>query len=87
MAVMIEIHNTGKLPAERAEIAATVEHALADKSGDWHISIIVHSAVISGQMRIAGPNAFERSYILEGSAGEHQSITIERIVSRMVSKL
>lgn len=85
MSVMIEIYNTGKLPAERAEIAAAVEHALADKSGDWHISILGSQSSDQWQMRIAGPNQFERSYILEGSAGEHQSITIGRIVSRMVS--
>ena len=86
MAVKIEIYNTGKPPTERAEIAATVEHALADKSGDWHISIIGSQSSDQWQMRIAGPNEFERSYILEGSAGEHQSITIGRIVSRMISK-
>jgi hypothetical protein len=35
-------------------------------------------------MRITGPNAFERSYTLEGSAGQHEPHAIARIVARMV---
>jgi hypothetical protein len=87
MSVTIEIHNTGKLPDERAEIAAIVEHALSDKAGDWNVSIIGSQSSDQWQMRIAGPNEFERSYTLEGSAGEHQAITIGRIVSRMVATM
>ena len=35
-------------------------------------------------MKITGPNAFERSYTLEGTGGEHEAAVIGHIVSRMV---
>jgi hypothetical protein len=35
-------------------------------------------------MKIAGPNAFERSYTLEGSAGEHEPQIIGKLVARIV---
>jgi hypothetical protein len=35
-------------------------------------------------MKIVGPNAFERSYTLEGSAGEHESQVIANLVARML---
>jgi hypothetical protein len=35
-------------------------------------------------MKIAGPNGFERSYTLEGSAGEHEPRAIANLVARMV---
>lgn len=38
------------------------------------------------EMRIVGPNAFERSYTLEGSAGEHEPQAIAGIVARMVPR-
>ena len=84
MSVTVEIYNTGSSPAERVEITATVEHALADRTGTWQVSIIGSQSSDEWQMRVVGPNAFERTYTLVGSAGEHQSIIIGRIVSRMV---
>jgi hypothetical protein len=82
---MIEIHNTGAMPAVRAEIAAIIEHALSDRSGDWRVLIIGSQANDRWDMKITGPNAFERSYALEGSSGEHEPQVIGRIVARMVS--
>jgi hypothetical protein len=35
-------------------------------------------------MKITGPSAFERSYSLEGSAGEHEPQVIGNLVARMV---
>jgi hypothetical protein len=35
-------------------------------------------------MKIAGPNGFERSYTLEGAAGEHEPNVIGNLVARMV---
>ena len=84
MAVRIEIHHTGSGPGERAEIAAVIEHAMADRPGDWNVSIIGSQASDRWELRIAGPNGFERSYALEGTAGEHESRTISSIVARMV---
>jgi hypothetical protein len=36
------------------------------------------------EMKIAGPNGFERSYALEGSAGQHEPEAIRAIVGKMV---
>jgi hypothetical protein len=35
-------------------------------------------------MKIIGPKGFERSYTLEGSAGEHEPRVIAALVTRMV---
>jgi len=86
MSVTVEIYSTGQLPAERSEIIAAVEHALADKSGDWQVSILGSQSSDQWEMKILGSNQFERSYVLEGSAGEHQPIAIARIVSRILGK-
>ncbi len=66
MAVSVEIHHTGSDPGERAEIAAQIEHALADRSGDWKVSIRGSQASDRWEMRILGPNEFQRTYMLEG---------------------
>jgi hypothetical protein len=84
MAVSVEMHHTGCEPVVRAEIAAIIEHALADRLGDWRVSIIGSQANDRWEMRIAGPNGFERSYTLDGSAGQHEPQTIGRLVARMV---
>jgi len=40
MAVSVEIHHIGSDPGQRAEIAADIEHALANQAGDWKVSIV-----------------------------------------------
>jgi hypothetical protein len=84
MSVSVEVHVTGAASGERAEIAAIVEHVLADRAGDWRVTIIGSQANDQWEMKIAGPNGFERSYILEGSAGEHDPQVVGRIVAKMV---
>ena len=84
MAVMVEMHHTGCVPVVRSEIMAIIEHALADRPGDWRVSIIGSQANDRWEMRITGPNAFERSYTLEGSSGEHEPQVIGNLVARMV---
>jgi hypothetical protein len=84
MAVVVEVHNTGCEPGMRVEIAAVIEHALADRPGDWRVSIIGSQANDRWEMKIAGPNAFERSYTLEGASGEHEPQVIGKLVTRMV---
>jgi hypothetical protein len=84
MAVVVEMHNTGN-PEARSELVAMIEHALSDRSGDWRVSIVGSQANDRWEMKITGPNAFERSYVLEGTAGEHEAGVIGRIVSAMVS--
>ena len=36
------------------------------------------------ETKITGPNAFERSHALEGTAGEHESHAIAALIARMV---
>jgi len=86
MAVSVEIHHTGSDPGQRAEIAALIEHALADRPGDWKVSIIGSQANDRWEMTISGPNGFERTYMLEGAAGECEPQIIGRIVAKMVPK-
>ena len=47
------------------------------------MSIVGSQANDRWEMTIAGPNAFERSYALEGFAGEHEPRAIAGIVARM----
>lgn len=85
MAVSVEIHHTGSDPGQRAEIQAHIEHALADRSGEWKVSIIGSQESDVWEMKIVGPNGFERTYPLEGTAGEHEPHAIAHIVAKMVS--
>ena len=92
MAVTVEMHNTGD-PALQMEVRAMIEHVLAmiehvlaDRPGDWRISIIGTQESGQWDLRIYGPNAFERSYSLEGTAGQHEPRAIASIVSQMVAR-
>ena len=87
MTVSVEIHHTGSDSGQRAEIAAIVEHALAERSGDYHVSIIGSQANDRWELKITGPNRFERTYTLEGSAGETEPQAIGKIVAKMVPPL
>ncbi len=84
MAVSVEMHHTGSVPAVRSEIVAIIEHVLSDRPGDWRVSIIGSQANDRWEMKITGPNAFERSYTLERTACEHEPRAIAAIVARMV---
>jgi hypothetical protein len=83
MAVSIELHNTGD-PSMGAEIRALVEHALSDRAGDWRVSIVASRESDSWEMKILGPNGFERSYTFAGGAGEHQPSVIANVVLRLL---
>jgi len=85
MAVSVEMYNTGCVPAVKSEIVALIEHVLADRFGDWRVSIIGSRGSDRWEMKITGPNAFERSYTLEGTAGEHEARAIAVLVARMVA--
>src|SRR5580765_2614237 len=62
-----------------------MNHVLSQKSGDWRVVILGSQANDQWEMKITGPNAFERSYTLEGTAGQHEPQVIPGIVARMVS--
>ena len=83
MAVSVEMHHTGD-PASQREVATVIEHMLADRPGDWRVSIVGSQANDQWELKIDGPNAFERSYTLEGSVGEHRPETIRGILGRML---
>jgi hypothetical protein len=61
-----------------------IEHVFADRPGEWRMSIIGSEANDRWEMKIAGPNGFERSYTLEGSSGEHRPEVIRDIVRKML---
>jgi hypothetical protein len=83
MAVSVEMQHAGDFGLQ-AEVRAVIEHALADRLGDWQVSILGSQANDRWEMKIVGPNAFERSYTLEGSAGEHRPEVIQVILSKML---
>jgi hypothetical protein len=83
MAVLLELHNTGDLGVG-AEVRALVEHALGDRPGDWRVSIIGSRENDNWEMKVWGPNGFERSYILAGSAGEHQPLVIGNLLMKLL---
>lgn len=82
MVVSVEMHHIGD-PGLTTEVRALIEHVLADRPGDWRVSIIGSQANDRWEMKIAGPNEFERSYTLEGTAGEHEPAVIGSLVTRM----
>jgi hypothetical protein len=83
VAVSIEIQNTGDR-AGHAELTAVIEHVLSDRAGGWRVSIIGSKANDQWEMRFQGPNAFERSYVLDGSSGEHHPEVIRVLLQRML---
>ena len=83
MAVSVEMQHTGD-SALQAEVRAIIEHVLADRLGDWRVSIVGSQANDRWEMKIVGPNGFERSYTLEGAAGEHRPEVIQVILSKML---
>jgi hypothetical protein len=83
MAVTLELHNTGD-PGASAEIRALVEHHLNDRPGEWRVSIVGSRENDRWEMKILGPNGFERSYTLVGSAGEHQPMVIANVLQRLL---
>lgn len=83
MAVVLEMQDTGSAEVA-ADVAAMIEHVLADRPGDWCVSIIGSQERDTWELKIFGPHGFERSYTLEGSAGEHRPEVIAYILRRMV---
>ena len=70
----------------QAEVRAVVEHVLADRPGNWRVSITGSQANDRWELKITGPHAFERSYTLEGSAGEHRPEAIRPILLKMLPR-
>jgi hypothetical protein len=85
MGVTVEMHNTGDSDA-KADVVASIEHALADRHGDWRVTIIGSQANDQWEMKIVGPNAFERTYTLEGNRGEHRPEKIRDLLGKLVTR-
>lgn len=84
MGVTIELQNLGDAELCR-EIAVGIEHALSEKTGDWQVSIAGSHASESWDLRVEGPNGFERSYTLSGAAGQHGPEAIRKMILQLVS--
>jgi hypothetical protein len=65
-------------------VVAIVKHVLSDRPGDWRVSIIGSQEDDRWEMKIVGPNAFERTYTLEGAAAQHDPRVLAGIVSKIV---
>ncbi|HYM78211.1 MAG TPA: hypothetical protein VE377_19715 [Candidatus Dormibacteraeota bacterium] len=83
MAVTVEMHNTGDAEMQR-DLVAIIEHIFADRPGDWRVEVLGSQGSDRWEMKITGPNAFERSYTLEGELGQHQPSAVAAIVSKML---
>jgi hypothetical protein len=83
MAVTVDMQNTGDARV-RTEVVAMIQHMLSDRPGPWRASIFGSQANDRWEMKITGPNGFERTYTLEGSAGEHRAEVIRVILGKML---
>ncbi len=84
MPVVVEMHNVGD-PNLQRDVVAIVQHVLSGRTGDWRVLIVGSQESGQWEMKIFGPNAFERSYTLEKTSGEHEPQKIAALVSRIVS--
>ena len=85
MGVTAELENLGDARLSK-QIAASIEHALTDKRGDWRVTIAGSRASENWEMRIEGPNGFERTYTLAGAAGEHEPEAIRRLIIQLIPR-
>ena len=83
MPVTVETHNTGDAALQR-DLIAMIEHVLVDRPGEWRVEILGSQGTDRWEMKITGPNAFERSYTLEGDLGQHEPSTVSAIITRML---
>jgi hypothetical protein len=83
MPVTIETQNTGDATLQR-DMVARIEHIFADRPGDWRVVILGSKGSDRWELKITGPNAFERSYTLEGALGQHEPTTVVAIIARML---
>ncbi len=84
MGVTIELQNLGDAELCK-EIAVGIDHVLSEKRGDWRVSIAGSHASESWEMRVEGPNGFERSYTLSGAAGQHGPEAIRKMILQLLA--
>ena len=83
MGMTVELQNLGDAQLCR-EITARVEHVFSNRKGAWKVSITGSRASENWEMRIEGPNGFERSYTLASSSGEHGPEIIVNVVVKLL---
>jgi len=83
MAVTVEMHNTGDAESRR-DVVAMIEHVLSDRPGTWRVLIVGSQGNDRWEMKITGPNAFERSYTLEGTLGQHEPSALAAIIAKLL---
>jgi len=86
MPVTVEMQNTGD-PSLKADVVASVEHVLSARPGDWRVTIVGSQANDRWEMKIIGPNAFERSYTFEGNRDEHRPEKIRDLLGKLVPRI
>jgi|HubBroStandDraft_2_1064218.scaffolds.fasta_scaffold01476_3 hypothetical protein len=57
-------------------------HLVGDR--EWRVSIAGSRAAEDWNLRVEGPNGFERSYTLSAAAGEHELSAIRTLILRLV---
>jgi len=83
MGVTIELQNLGDTQL-CPDTTAHLEHAFSGRERDWRVSIAGSRAAENWDLRVDGPNGFERSYPLSAAAGEHEPAAIRGIVLKLV---
>ena len=83
MGVTIELQNLGDAQLCR-DVTAHLEHTFSGRQGDWRVSIAGSRASENWDLRVGGPNGFERSYTLSAAAGEHEPAVIRALVLRLL---
>ena len=83
MGVTIELQNLGDAQLCR-DITVHLEHAFSGRQGDWRVSIAGSRGAANWDLRVEGPNGFERSYALSADAGEHDPAAIRTLVLKLV---
>ncbi len=83
MAVMVEMHNTADAESRR-DVIARIEHIFSERAGEWRVVIVGSQGNDCWEMKITGPNAFERSYTLEGGLGQHEPSAVAGILAKML---
>jgi hypothetical protein len=82
MGVTVELQNLGDAQLCR-DITAHLEHAFSDRQGEWRVLIAGSRVAESWDLRVQGPNGFERSYALSAD-GEHEPAAIRALVLKLV---
>jgi hypothetical protein len=81
MAVTVEMQNTGDSES-RKEIVAAIEHVLSDRPGNWNVSIVGSRENGDWEMKIEGPNGFQRLYTC--GPDQREPGTIRQLLTKLL---